>query len=292
MHLDYLQRVENALQYIEENIKEEIELTEVAAQACCSLFYFHRIFAALTGDTLKEYIRKRRMSLAADELVTTSKRIIDIAIEYGFNSQEAFSRSFKAHFAMTPAKFRKNGLCYLIRAPKNIIQLRIDQQLRSGNMKPEIISRSEFMVIGRQIATTADGSNLKEIPMFWQKYLQEKLGAGIPSKVEPWREYGICADGGKNSKSFIYMIGSEVTSTAEIPAGMVARKIPAATYAVFTARGPMPEAIQEVWKYVYGTWLPGQSEYVRTESEDFELYDERCMREIPEVDICIPVRKR
>jgi AraC family transcriptional regulator len=289
--MDYLEKIDTAIRFIENNIRSEIDLTEVAAQACCSLFYFHRIFAAVTGESLKEYIRRRRMTLAAEELVKTRKRIIEIALDYGFSSQEAFSRSFRDHFSMTPARFRKNGFCYMLRAPKTLLQLQIEQNLRSGKMQPRIENRAEFSIIGKQIATVGDGTNLKEIPMFWQKYLQNKLCELVPNKIMPWKEYGLCADGDENSKCFIYMIGSEVTSTSEIPAGMVARKIPAATYAVFTARGPMPEAIQSVWKYAYGTWLPGQTEYSRANTEDFELYDERCLQAIPEVDIYIPLKK-
>ncbi|MFZ5951493.1 MAG: AraC family transcriptional regulator [Candidatus Rifleibacteriota bacterium] len=290
--MDYLDRVAEALQFIEDNIRSDMELTAVAESAGCSLFYFHRIFAALTGDTLKEYIRKRRMTLAANELVASRRRIIEIAVDYGFASQEAFTRSFKQHFGLTPARFRKNGLCYEIRAPRDLAQLQQNLHLRSGKMEPVIVEKPEFVVIGKQIATTPDGQNFKEIPMFWQRYMQEKTSQKIPNKVTPWKEYGICADGDENSRCFIYMIGAEVSSTAEIPAGMVARRIPASTYAVFTSKGPMPEAIQEVWKYIYGTWLPGQTRYIRTNTEDFELYDERCLKTVPEVDIYVPIKPR
>ncbi len=290
--MDYFEKIDKALKYIEDHIKEEIELIDIANEACCSLFYFHRIFSAFTGDTLKEYIRKRRMSLAATELVKTKRRVLEIAIEFGFNSQESFTRSFKEHFSMTPAKFRKQGLSYDIRSKKDIAQLKRDHQLRSGIMTPKIITKPSFTVIGKQIETIGDGTNFKEIPLFWQKYLKEKNDEKIPNKTTPHRQYGICADGKKDSKSFIYMIGSEVTSATEVPEGMVSRTIPEATYAVFTSKGPMPESIQSLCKYIHGTWLPGQTEYIRAETEDFELYDERCMKEVPEVDIYIPIKKK
>jgi AraC family transcriptional regulator len=290
--MDYFERIGKAIHYIESNIKAEISLAKVADEACCSLFYFHRIFTALVGDTLKEYIRKRRMTLAANDLVETDKKIIDIAIEYGFNTQESFSRCFKEHFSMTPAKFRKNGLCFVLRSPGDMEQLKRDHQLRSGNMEPKIVKKESFTVIGPQIETSPDGTNFKEIPLFWQKYLTEEIGKTIPNRVKPCREYGICAKGASDPKKFIYMIGAEVTSTDKIPAGMVARTIPTATYAVFTSEGPMPETIQKVTKYIYGTWLPNQTEYERAETEDFELYDERCMQEVPIVEIYVPIKKK
>jgi AraC family transcriptional regulator len=159
-------------------------------------------------------------------------------------------------------------------------------------MEPKVLTKDSFTVVGPQLATLNDGTNLKAIPLFWRDYMDKKTAAKIPHKAEPWREYGVCGDMMEGSKCFVYMIGEEVTKVDVIPPGMVARTIPSALYAVFTAKGPIPEAIQEMVRYAYGTWLPQSKEYARAETEDFELYDERCTRAVPEVDIYIPIKKK
>lgn len=261
----------------------------MAAAANSSLFWFHRIFSAMTGDTLKEYIRKRRMTRAARALAETDRRVIEIALDAGFGSQEAFTRAFKEHFLVTPARFRKNGLWYTLKSRKSIEQLKHEYHMRRGEMEPVIKKMESLTVVGPQIATKNDGTNLREVPLFWRKFMEGKDWERIPEKSEPWAQLGICGDMAEGSPAFIYMIGQKVDRVTEIPSGMVARTLPAATWAVFTAKGPMPESIQTVWQYIYGTWLPGSTEWDRDTIEDFELYDERCQGTPAEVDIYIPV---
>jgi AraC family transcriptional regulator len=261
----------------------------VAAAANSSLFWFHRIFSAMTGDTMKEYIRKRRLSIAAQDLVQTDRRVIDIALRAGFASQEAFTRVFKDQFLTTPARFRKTGLWYPVRTRIDIDTLRRVYLMRSGQMEPVIKTMESLTVVGPQLATKNDGTNNKEIPLFWQKFMADKGWEKIPQTRNPWVQLGLCGDMAEGSESFVYMIGQIVDGITEIPPGMVARTVPAATYAVFTARGPIPDAIHKTWKYAYGTWLPGSSEWMRGKTEDFEWYCERCQQETPEVDIYIPV---
>jgi len=156
-------------------------------------------------------------------------------------------------------------------------------------MEPAIVSKESFIIIGIELRTTTrDGMNFTEIPQFWEKVLEKKQIVEIPDRKSPDTILGICMDFESNG-SFSYIIGAEVTSTKNTPDDMVCRTIPAAKYAVFTARGKMPDSIQYVTKYIYHKWLPN-SEFQRANSADFELYDERFDdEENAEVDIYVPI---
>ena len=158
-------------------------------------------------------------------------------------------------------------------------------------MKYKIVTKEAFNVIGFELKTsTKDGNNFAEIPKFWQKIINDNLLETIPKMKNAAASLGICMDFEEGGK-FSYLIASEVTDTTDVPAGMVAKEIPKAEYAVFTAVGEMPHSIQNVVKYIYGEWFPN-SEYKRTCSPEFELYDERCHGKEPEVDIYVAVTKK
>jgi AraC family transcriptional regulator len=156
-------------------------------------------------------------------------------------------------------------------------------------MEPVIVTRSEFSVIGVCLETsTTDGRNFREIPEFWEKVLGEKQLERIPNRKKAGTTLGICLDF-REDGGFSYIIGAEVTSTQNIPEGMVAKILPQALYAVFTARGEMPGSIQKTVKAIYEEWFPN-SRYRRADTADFELYDERsCAGENAEVDIYVPI---
>jgi len=156
-------------------------------------------------------------------------------------------------------------------------------------MEPKIISKKAFPVIGIELKTTTrEGKNFTEIPQFWQQVIEKQHIKNIPNKKQLDTVLGICMDF-KADGTFSYIIGSEVTSTDNVPDDMVSKKIPDAEYAVFTARGKMPDSIQNTTKYIYQEWLP-KSKYQHANSPEFELYDERSdFSENAEVDIYIPI---
>ena len=289
--MNYLERVDSAVRYIENNLNREIELKKVADEANSSLFYFHRIFSAIIGDTLKEYIRKRRLTEAARELTGTDRRIIDIAMDYGFRSQESFTRAFRDAYGQNPGYFRKQNLFFELRSSKSLDQMLREQSFRSTGMQPEIREKGTISVAGLSTVTKADGTNFLDIPRFWCRYMKERVWDRIPNLKYPRSEYGICADLKKNDSSFLYLIGEEIHDLSQVPAGLESRTIKPALYAVFTSHGPLPETLQSVWAYAYGTWFSSSSEWERADTEEFELYDDRCRQSIPEVDIYIPIKK-
>jgi AraC family transcriptional regulator len=103
----YQRRLQDAIDFIEVNLRDELRLGDVSRIANASLYHFHRLFRASVGESLGEYIRHRRLTRAAQDLVTTKKTIIDVALDYRYSTPESFLRAFKAMFGKTPSAFRK-----------------------------------------------------------------------------------------------------------------------------------------------------------------------------------------
>ena len=115
--MDWIEGFNIALEYIEDNLDKNIDYKEISRKACCSLFYFSRIFAIMTGTSISDYIRRRRMSLAAIDLINTDEKIIEIAMKYGYNSNTSFNRAFKLIHGISPQMARKNKV-ELVAYPK------------------------------------------------------------------------------------------------------------------------------------------------------------------------------
>ena len=138
--MDYFQRIQQAVDFIEQNLTEPIHLNEVAQQAHCSLYHFHRIFHGMIVEAPKEYIRKRRLTEAVIELIATKQRIIEIAFKYQYQTPESFSRAFRKMFGENPGKYRKRKLPHIIVRKIDVYQRK--QFLLQGGlfMEPKIIN--------------------------------------------------------------------------------------------------------------------------------------------------------
>ncbi|MDD7793100.1 helix-turn-helix transcriptional regulator [Clostridium sp. 'White wine YQ'] len=100
--------IKESIEYIENNLKGKIELKELADKAFLSKYHYHRIFHAIVGEPVAEYVRKRRLEEAANELISTDNKIVDIALKYQFGSQETFTKAFKKVYGVPPREFREN----------------------------------------------------------------------------------------------------------------------------------------------------------------------------------------
>ena len=290
--MDYYELLQRSVDFIEKNLTESFTLLEVAEQANCSLYHFHRIFSATLDISLKEYIRKRRLTLAAHELLNTNQRILDIALKYQYESPESFTRAFKKMNNITPSKYRKTKSSLNFFEEIDLKDIKA-KNIRGGiRMKPRIITKEEFYVVGVELRTSNENNqNLEKIPEFWCKNLEAgllKRFTELTNAVNPNTQLGICAD--FDDEKFTYIIGTEVTNLDNIPKGMKGRTIPAAKYAVFTAKGQPPKAVQDTWKYIYQAWFL-ESEYERADGPDFEYYGEKYDDlEKAECDIYIPIK--
>jgi len=290
--MDYISHVRDAVKYIEENLDRDIKAMDVAQEVDFSRYHFHRIFMALVGRSVTGYIRRRRLTEAAHELIDTGKKIIDIAFDYQFETPESFTRAFKKMYGLTPGQYRKQG--------KNIgflHQTKIDEDilrhLKGGfTMEPKIVTKDEFKIVGMKIF--GDNPNT-EIVELWNRFIprigeiKHRLNKDISKDIS----YGICypSEDMNESGEFEYIASIEVSCLDEIPQGMVGRTIPRQKYAVFTHKGAAAR-IKETYKYIYGTWQP-KSDCELVRAPDFEYYDERFdadNQEDSELDIYIPIK--
>jgi AraC family transcriptional regulator len=272
--MEWSERLNTAIDYIEDNLAGEINISEAAKRSFCSPFYFQRMFFAITGVTPSEYIRHRRITLAARDLTSTNSRIIDIALKYGYDSPDSFTRAFKNIHGIAPTIAREPGvkLTAFPRISFNVV-------IKGGNdMDYKIIEKAEFNVIGKTRKFPEGGAdNFIKVPQFWDEFNRDengnntlvKLTQSNPGPVTGAVILGLCiCEAGANE--FTYAIGVE-TEGKKAPAGFDAFHIPAATWAVFDATGPVPESIQEVTKRVYSEWFPSTG-YEHGPEHELEVY--------------------
>ncbi len=188
----YINSIKKALNYIENNLQEDIDLSAIAKEAGYSLYHFHRIFKGIVGDSMKDYVRKRRFTEAAKELVYTNKSIVEIGIKYGYESREGFSRAFEKVYGRNPSEVRRDNLLYFIREPINVDYMMFQLKLTTEGLTPLYRNLSERYVVGRKWKVKADGSNLQDIPLLWQKWNNKKESEKIINRKYADEIMGIC----------------------------------------------------------------------------------------------------
>ncbi|AWB43339.1 AraC family transcriptional regulator [Paenibacillus sp. CAA11] len=295
--MNSIDKIRQSIDYIEKHLSEELTLSGLAQAAFYSEYHYHRIFQHFVGDTVMSYIRRRRLSKAAEQLTGTERRVLDIALECGFRNPETFSRAFRKMYGMLPTECRQLGTVPFLIAPVWLPASSAAPHLKEWRefaMQPKIITLPAKRVIGYALHTNvAEGQNFKEIPAFWQHYIQNKLWEQIPGKQPPYVELGICTPA-DNEGRFRYIIGFETSEDEAVPEGLVEFHLQEAQYAVFTTP-PADEAefsstIQHTWDLIFRNWFP-ESGYEYAKAPDIEWYDERSSGTTnKQMDIYIPVK--
>lgn len=233
-------------------MQEPLDMQHIAKAAYSSPFHFQRSFHMLTGFTVAEYIRKRRLTLAAQELATSTAKVIDIAVKYGYDSPEAFSKAFRKVHGIAPSAAREPGVQL-----KAFPRISFHLSLRGDkDMDYRIVERDGFEVVGKCIPVSMkDGENFGTIPQFWRECYKDgtidKLHAIAPNKDL----LGVCMGVDHDNETFTYAIAVENRTAPEVEQ-FETRNIPPATWAVFTSVGPLPGAIQKVWTKIFQEWFP------------------------------------
>ena len=251
-----------AINYIEEHLCEELTPEIIAQKAAVSSFYFQKGFAMLCGMSIGEYIRGRRLSLAGREIILTDRRIIDIALDYGYDSPDSFTKAFTRFHGITPAAARRLGGGLRPFAP-----LKLKISLEGGSiMNCKIVKKSAFDVLCTERKFTYEEAQVKVLE-FWNEHMQSGRNKVVHG------EYGINIDENMGSKEFNYLIADDFAG-GEVPAGFEIRTIPEFTWAVFHITGKMPEAIQETEKKIFSEWLPNNGEYEIAAGYNIEMYSD------------------
>jgi len=252
--MEWSERMNAAIDYIEENLAGEIDFNVAAEKAACSTFHFQRMFFAVNGLTPAEYARRRRLTLAARELLSSTARVIDIAMKYGYESPDAFTRAFRNLHGVTPLAARQPGVT-LIAYPRISFHI----ALKGGNdMDYKIIEKPAFDVVGRgKKFSTADGDSFIIVPQYWDEFAATpeyqklaKLGGGKPGPVTGAEMLGALLPNEKGTwDPMIYAICVEKQGKAT--ADFDVYHIPAATWAVFEYIGPESGATQNFIKKIF-----------------------------------------
>lgn len=288
-----LTKLNEALNHLEKNLTNEIDFEKLAEVAVCSEYHFKRMFSFIAGITLSQYIRKRRLTLAAFELQSNRQvKIIDLALKYGYSSPDSFTRAFKEFHGLTPSAARNNNQS-LKAFPPMTFQLSV----KGGDlMNYRIVEKEGFNIIGimKRVPIVFEGAN-SEIDAMWQsldqrtitrlKKLSNLEPAGIISASTNFSEARMEEEG-----KLDHYIGTATTQNA--PEDLAKLEVSASTWAVFEAVGPFPETLQNVWGRIYSEWFPG-SEYELTEGPEI-LWNESkdTEAEVFKSEIWIPVKKR
>jgi AraC family transcriptional regulator len=291
--MNYLEQLEKAIMFIEKNLSEDVKVEEVAGEAGYSYFHFHRIFEAVLGETVGNYIRSRRLTRASYDLIYTDKRIIDIAFDYQFDSQEAFNRAFKKVYKITPGAYRKNRIDMIIGNKRQLTTANLKHLFDKVTIQPQIKEIPETKIIGlRGISTIRNNM----IPRLWGQFNPRILE--IKNRAEKMKGYGICeVDPDYDMKKFnentefSELVGVEVDNFNSIPERMTAKTLTGGKYAVFTHKGKI-DFLNMTYDYIWGTWIPCSGIEVDLR-DDFEFYDERFLgpnEDESEFDIYIPIK--
>jgi len=267
----YLERIQRGVDYIETKLDQDVALSDVAKVAGVSQWHFQRLFKALTGETLKTYIRSRRLAASLERLLSTELRVLDIAMLAGFESQEAFARAFKQAFGLTPQQYRGMRDKSLFLKKPRFDEEYLQQLTRNDALTPEVYEQKPLLLVGLRtlfFSVDSEKNNIGEqLPPLWGSFIS-RLGE-IQNRV-PGVCYGVVRQEQADSERLEYHAAIEVTAIAALPEGMSSLQVPAGTYARFEHRGPAPR-IDHTVSYAYATWLP-QSGRRHTYAPDLEIY--------------------
>lgn len=290
--MDQLSSMNNAMLYIEEHLTEDIDYSEVSRIAYCSEYHFRRMFSFLSGISLSEYVRRRRLTLAALDLRDSGVRIIDAAVKYGYSSADSFSRAFQSLHGILPSEVR-NENTQLKAYPRMTFQLSIKG---GAEMNYRIVEKGPFRIVGfkKRVPMIYQGVN-PEIAKMAQRLTPEVVQyLKALSDVEPT---GIISASTRFSEGRMEEKGEldhyiGVATSGYAASGYDVLEIGDSTWAVFESVGPFPDTLQSTWGRIYAEWFPS-SGYEALEGPEL-LWHESPDTRNPEYrsEIWIPVRKR
>ena len=258
--MDWIKSLNKAIGYIEDHLLTDLSYEEISGHLYVSSYHFQRAFSLLTGMSVGEYIRNRRLSLAGHELIVSNIKVIDVALKYGYETPESFTKAFCRFHGITPsqAKSRSSDL-------KSFDRLLIKIILEGGYaMDYSLQTKEAFEVLAMTREFEQETSNT-ELPKFWTEFYKKGYGKYVKGM------FGICSESKEGTSRFNYSIADPFKDNAAIPEGFEIMKIPSFTWAVFKCMGPMPGAIQDMMARIYSEWLPS-ADYDIISDYDIEMY--------------------
>ncbi|HEX3021078.1 MAG TPA: AraC family transcriptional regulator [Lachnospiraceae bacterium] len=264
--MEWMERFNEAIQYIEEHLADEIDYEKAAKIACCSSYHLQRMFSYIAEMPLSEYIRRRRMTMAAVDLQQSEVKVIDVAMKYGYDSPTAFNRAFQSVHGIAPSLAKSDGVILKAFPPINFkitVKGAVDMDYR-------IEKKDAFRIIGVAEPLHSEiEKNFAVVPQMWHKAVMngtiEKLAGMMNGELKGI--LGVSACNGKEEWRYFIAVASDMAIDSEYEEYTV----PSATWAIFPSVGNMPYSIQELEKRIVTDWLP-TSGYEYANAPDIELY--------------------
>jgi len=279
--MDWINILNLAIEYIENNLNENITLGDVADSVHVSMYHFQRAFSIFTGFSVGEYIRNRRLSIAGQTLTYGGVRVLDVALECGYENAESFSRAFERFHGIKPSQAKKEGASL-----KSFNKMVIKVSIEGGSVINYRIEKKESFKVVLYPEIFEMETCVSEIPEKWSQYIKKEQS----NIVCP--EMGVRVFDQNRKDFFTYGIGCHMDLAKNVPEKFKIYEIPEYTWAIFSCIGPMPRSIQNMWKRIYSEWLP-QSRYKFIEEYDIEYYTEGDIySEGYESEIWIPISEK
>ncbi len=270
--MEWTESLKRAISFMEAHLLNDIGAEEVADAVYMSPFYFQKGFKIMTGYSVGEYIRYRRLYMAALEVIADREKVIDLAYKYGYDTPESFTKAFSRFHGVSPMQMKGNS-----RNIKTFLPLTINVSIKGGNEMDYVVEKMDAMkVIGYERSFTFEAS-YQDIPRFWDEVMDGVRNGGISEESKKVMnecgigEFGICMDDIPDGKEFHYLITGRYQGGI-VPEGMKVYEIPAAEWAKFKCVGPMPGALQAVNSKIFKEWLPGNPDYEIAMGMNIEWY--------------------
>lgn len=259
--MEWTESLTKAIEYMETHMLEPIETAEIARAAKIPSLYLQKGFKIMTGYTLGEYVRYRRLYLAAVDLLTNGDKVIDLALRYGYETPESFTKAFTRFHGISPVQLKKNT-----QKVRNFHPLKVKVSIEGGENLPCTIEEMEaFRLIGMPFRCPIEQS-FELIPKFWNDFKKQAIDNTNIG------EYGVCIDEENGSRECLYLIAGRFLEK-EIPKGMMVYEVPKMMWAKFPCIGPMPGAMQAVYMSIFGEWFPGYPRYEMAMNVNLEWYE-------------------
>lgn len=291
--MEWTESLKRAINFMEDHLLDEIDGYDVAQAVNISSFYFQKGFSLMTGYSISEYLRCRRLYLAAIDVIAGKEKIIDIAYKYDYETPESFTKAFTRFHGCSPMQIK--GDTHKI---KPFLPLTVSIKISGGTQMDFTVEKmNAFKVIGFEKIAKAEDS-YQTLPQFWTEFKinckQGKNSKDVQETIERCNvgEFGVCLDDKPETKKFSYLIAGRYDG-GHIPEGMRVIEIPETTWAKFKCIGPLPYALQTVNTEIFKNWLPGNPDYEMSASLNIEWYSkEDGSKADYESSIWIPVRKK
>ncbi|WFE38617.1 AraC family transcriptional regulator [Micromonospora sp. WMMD998] len=257
-----LDRLNQAMDHLEQRLDQPLDVTELARIACVSEHHFRRLFSALAGIPLSEYVRRRRLTLAAADVLADRASLLDVAIRWGYGSNEAFARAFRAVHGVGPAQARRSG-SVLRSQPRMSFRLVVEGSI---SMDYRIVTKDAFRLAGRKARVPLVHEGMNPHIVAFVKSVDPETARRIEalSDQEPRGIVNVSDDlAGSRAEGTELDYWHGVVTGAEVPDDLDSLPVEAGDWAVFRSSGAFPQALQYLWRDVFTQWFPSNPYEIR-----------------------------